>query len=86
MCHESIDLGEAVLVEEKVEPLARRELAARVLLLQSTRSPALPRLVAHRRRRSSLSAVDTDALLRTAFGGGPGRNRTCDRPVMSRLL
>ena len=72
MRDECVDLGEAVLVEQQLEPLARRQLAARVLLLEPLRSPTLARLVAHRRAgAASLSAVDTGRLLRVAVVVGP---------------
>jgi hypothetical protein len=50
---ERVDLGEAAVVEQQVEALARRQLAPRVLLLDPCGSTRIAC------NRSSLSAVDT---------------------------
>jgi hypothetical protein len=84
---ERVDLGEAAVVEQQVEALARRQLAPRVLLLDPCGSTALSRFLAHRLQSVQLvSGRHATLSLEWPKVGGPGRNRTCDRPVMSRLL
>ena len=67
MRNERVELGEAVLVEQQIKTLARRQLAARVLLLEPLRSPALPRLVAQRTQAVELVGGRHGRLLRTAL-------------------
>ena len=54
MRHERVELREGPFVEEQVEPLARRQLSARVLLLDSFLSPTQTRLIAKRAKSLEL--------------------------------
>ena len=54
MRHECVDLGETVFVEQQLEALSRRELSARVLLIEPFRSPTRSRVLAHRRQSLEL--------------------------------
>ena len=64
MRHERVELREAVLVEQQIQPLAGRQLAARVLLLHSLGSPAEKRGLTHRAQPLQLVGGRHAALLR----------------------
>ena len=84
MRDEGIELFEAAIVEQYLKALACHQLAARVLLLDALRPAALQRIAPQLCQARQLFGGRQRDVLRNR--GGPSRDRTCDPPVMSRML
>src|SRR4029079_5438218 len=84
MRDERIQLDERSLIEEEVDPFARGQLVAIVLLADAILTAAESRLLAEPSEVRKLVGRRHGGVLRA--GVGPGRDRTSDPPVMSRML
>ena len=81
---EGIQLFEAAIVEEHFETFPRGELATGVLLFDSGLSPTLQSIPSQLCKACQLIGRRQPGC--PPNRGGPSRDRTCDPPVMSRML